>query len=207
MEPPATAVYPAGARMAVRVLDDWELVWILRGCATLTGRPSTELRAGHLLLLPPGHPHGFEWNTRGTTEHGYVHFDPESVPDLERTVAGTSTVQGTADLTLPVCVRMTPDDPLSGLCAYLRWLGSAPLDAWQWPVAETIGQILRQMLCLPRPDAVPLKSSRVRSCWRCSICGRPGRRRLCRGCRSSSWPRWRQCLRYTSIVCSGQPSK
>src|SRR5688572_26031948 len=59
MERPAAAVYPAGARMSVRVLDDWELVWLLRGRATLTGDPGLELWAGDLVVIPPGHPHGF----------------------------------------------------------------------------------------------------------------------------------------------------
>lgn len=139
MERPAFAVYPAGARMPMRELDDWELVWVTRGRATLTGTPRIELRAGHLLLLPAGHPHGFDWNPRGVTEHGYVHFELESVPD---------------EVDQPVYVPMTRDDPLTGLCAYLRWLGSAQVDAWEWAVTATIGQIMQHMLSLPRPDTI-----------------------------------------------------
>ena len=170
MDRPALAVYPAGAHMPTRELDDWELVWIIRGQATLTGTPRVQLPAGHVLLLPPGHAHGFDWNPRGFTEHGYVHFDLASVPDAPQALAPVGNTRGAVG---PVHLAMTRDDPLAGLCAYLLWLGSAQLDAWQGPATAVIGQILHHMVTLPRPDVVaerlpgPVEKSvhHLRSAW------------------------------------------
>jgi AraC-like DNA-binding protein len=145
--------------MTLRALDNWELVWIIRGRATLTGRPCLELPVGHLLLLPPQHPHGFDWNPRGITEHGYVHFDLEAVPGAPDVLGRAERARGLPDVGGPVQIAM--DEPLSALCAYLQWLGSSQLDDWQGPVAVTIGQILQHMIALPRPadptrDALPV---------------------------------------------------
>jgi AraC-like DNA-binding protein len=107
---PSVADYPAGARMPLRVIDDYEFVWMLRGVARfVTEHDERPLPPGHLLLVPPGVPHGFVWDDRRPSRHGYVHFGPGHV---DTPVA--------ADVRL---VRMTPEDPLAGLCAYLLWLG------------------------------------------------------------------------------------
>jgi AraC family transcriptional regulator len=113
MQRPAIADYPAGARLATRVLDDYELVWMLRGQATLrTDDNALELRPGLVLLIPPGVRHGFEWDIRRPCRHGYVHFG-----------------RADAGIPLPRSVhfrRMTAHDPLAGLCSHLLWLGREP---------------------------------------------------------------------------------
>ena len=138
--------------MSLRVLDDWELVWLLRGRATLTGDPDFDLWAGDLVVIPAGHPHGFDWNLHGETEHGYVHFDLTDVTDglsatderaLEAATGGP-----------PVHLAMTKQDPLSGLCAYLLWLGATEPTGWQPAVAQTVRQILLHAFSRPHPSAV-----------------------------------------------------
>jgi AraC-like DNA-binding protein len=125
MPRPAIADYPAGAHVATRVIDDYEIVWLLRGRARfiLTGRPEPRplngehgrafaLEPGVLLLIPPGVRHSFAWDRQRPTRHGYLHFEPTDVtgrpPDGVRVR------------------KMTGDDPLAGLCAHLLWLGLDP---------------------------------------------------------------------------------
>lgn len=110
MQRPAVADYPPGARLATRVIDDYELVWMLRGRARLiTDGGELPLAPGLLLLVPPGLRHGYIWDERRSCRHGYVRFDHAdagaALPDTIRTR------------------RMTTHDPLAGLCAHLLWLG------------------------------------------------------------------------------------
>ena len=135
MRRPAVADYPAGARLATRVIDDYELVWMLRGRARLvTDGAELPLDPGRLLLVPPGLRHGFVWDERRPCRHGYLHFDAAE--------AGTP---------LPAGIqvrRMTAHDPLAGLCAHLLWLGP-----------ERAGPTLRFLLRLfvegPLPEDQP----------------------------------------------------
>ena len=46
MQRPALADYPAGARLPERVLDDYELVWMVRGRALVEGR--TQIGRAHV---------------------------------------------------------------------------------------------------------------------------------------------------------------
>lgn len=162
--------------MSVRVLDDWELVWLLRGRATLTGDRGFELWAGDLVVIPPSHPHGFDWNLHGETEHGYVHFDLTDVTDGlsasdERALeAATATATGGR----PVHLTMTKQDPLSGLCAYLLWLGATEPAGWQPALAQTVRQILLHVFSKPHPSAeygdplaepVQLAVAHLRQAW------------------------------------------
>jgi AraC family transcriptional regulator len=112
MQRPAVADYPAGARLPTRVIDDYELIWMLRGQARLlTDDGELTLHPGLLVLVPPGLRHGFEWDERRPCRHGYLRFD-----------------RADAGMALPRSVhsrRMTEHDPLAGLCAHLLWFGRA----------------------------------------------------------------------------------
>jgi AraC-like DNA-binding protein len=138
---PGRGVYPAGARLAPRTLDDWELVWLVRGRATLTGTPVVALRPGHVLLIPPAHPHGFDWNPHGLTEHGYVHFDLAAVPGAP--TVGTHGDGGTG----PVHAVTGRGEPLAALCAYLE----RPAVGDRHAVAVVVRQVLEHLLVLPAP--------------------------------------------------------
>lgn len=60
---PAVADYPAGARLPMRVIDDYEFVWMLRGRARfITPDDHLWLSPGQLLLIPPHFRHGFDWD-------------------------------------------------------------------------------------------------------------------------------------------------
>jgi AraC family transcriptional regulator len=91
--------------MPMRVIDDYEFVWMLRGRASfVTPDGATPLAPGVLLLIPPGFEHGFDWDAARPSRHGYVHFGPSYV---DGTVAA------------PRFARMAGDNPIGGLCAYL----------------------------------------------------------------------------------------
>lgn len=78
MHRPAVADYPAGAHLPTRAIDDYELVWMLRGRARLvTAGGDTALRPGQLLLLQPGVAHSLTWDPARPSRHGYVHFGSE----------------------------------------------------------------------------------------------------------------------------------
>jgi AraC family transcriptional regulator len=116
---PAVADYPPGAHMATRVIDDHELVWMLRGRArVVTDDGTVDLPPGRLLLLPPGVPHSIEWDPRRPSRHGYVHFGAEHF-DAGRPVPHEIRIR-----------TMTSRDPLDGLCAYLLWLGRGEQPGW-----------------------------------------------------------------------------
>ena len=126
---PAVADYPAGARMPPRVIDDFEFVWMLRGDARLvTDDEGWVLSRGRLLLVPPRVRHGFEWDARRSSRHGYVHFPRELV--------------GPSDALTVRSRRMTDHDPQAGLCAYLIWLGREQPLGWERRVDETLGFLL-----------------------------------------------------------------
>ena len=129
----AVADYPAGASLATRVIEDFELVWMVRGRATFVTEESTlTLRPGLLLLVPPGLRHGFDWDRARPCRHGYVHFAPEDVGvDLPAEVTAR---------------RMTTHDPLAGLCAHLLWLGRRPAGGWADAARDTLRFLLRLLI-------------------------------------------------------------
>lgn len=138
---PGFGEFPPGARMPSRVLEDCELVWMLQGRAVLDADPALHLPPGGLLFLPAGHPHGIAWDPDGPSRHGYVHFTPG---------AGSPTLPAE-----PVLVRMTPDDPLVGLCAYLGWLGTHEAPAGRAAAEQVVDFVLRLLVELPLPVDVP----------------------------------------------------
>ena len=155
---PAIADYPPGARLPPRVIDDFEFVWMLRGHASLTtGDGDVPLTPGLLLLIPPGLRHAIAWDPTRPSRHGYVHFAPRDIG-----------ANPAPELRLR---RMTDEDPLAGLCAYLLWLGrgehdgehDSGRDGWQGGGQDgwqgQVGRTLRFMLALvesgPLPEAQP----------------------------------------------------
>jgi AraC family transcriptional regulator len=160
--------------MSARALDDWELVWLVRGRATLTAEPGFELRAGDLVVLLPGHRHGFDWNPQGETEHGYVHFDLADVTEgLSADEYDVLDNAATATGGRPVRMSMTRDDPLSGLCTYLLWLGATEPAGWQPALTRTVRHVLLHVFSQPHPpdlpDALPapvqLAVAHLRGAW------------------------------------------
>ena len=144
---PALADYPAGAELPTRVIEDLELVWMVHGRARLrTGAGDRPLGPGDLALIPPGVPHGFAWDERRPSRHGYVHF-------------GAAALSGPPPAA-PLVVSMTDHDPLAGAAAYLLWLGGDEPSGWQGRVADTLRFVLDVMLTGPlpptgAPDAPP----------------------------------------------------
>jgi AraC-like DNA-binding protein len=127
------ADYPPGARTGPRVIDDFELVWMLRGQAVyVTEDGEGTIPPGVLLLVRPGVRHSFAWDTGRPSRHGYVHFDHDLGPGTE-------------------VRRMTDHDPLAGLCAYLVWLGRERPDAWEDRVDMTLRFLLSAFIEGPLP--------------------------------------------------------
>ena len=78
----AVADYPSGTHLATREIDDFELVWMIRGLAWLSTQDGERpLAPGMLLLIPPGLRHGFRW---GDCRHGYLHFRQEEPAGASR---------------------------------------------------------------------------------------------------------------------------
>jgi AraC-like DNA-binding protein len=139
---PAVADYPAGAVLSTRVLDDVELVWMLRGRARLvTSSGERVLVPGELALIPPAVPHGFAWDETRPSRHGYVHLDTGVLP--------------VAPPPEPLVRRMTDDDPLAGGCAYLLWLARDEPDAWPARVEATVRFLLDLLTAGPLPVTAP----------------------------------------------------
>jgi AraC-like DNA-binding protein len=136
VQPPGIGEFPPGARMAPRVLDEFELVWMIAGTARLVAEPPLGLAPGDLVLLPAGHAHAIEWDGARSTRHGYVHFLPPA-----RVVLPTE----------PVRVRMSAHDPLTGLCDYLSWLGAQATPDPAGPAAQVVEFLLTVLLDLPLP--------------------------------------------------------
>jgi AraC family transcriptional regulator len=138
----AVADYPAGAHLPWRVIEDHELVWMLRGHARLLGEEAElGLAPGQLLLLPPGVAHAIEWDRTRPSRHGYLHFGPEhfdGAPPAEAQVR-----------------PMTSQDPLAGLCAYLLWLGRHEPQGWQERADETLRFLLARFVAGPLPGTDP----------------------------------------------------
>jgi AraC-like DNA-binding protein len=157
---PALADYPPGAQLAERVLDDYEFVWMIRGHATVTAATPIELRPGQLLLVPPGYRHGFEWDRKRPSQHGYVHF---AVGDLDRPLPGE-----------PRLRTMTRQDPLRGLCAYLLWLAGTADDGWRPPALAVLdllaalvgdGPLPETRVPTPLPPALRSVLAELRDAW------------------------------------------
>src|SRR4051794_30739201 len=143
---PATATYPAGAVLGERVLDVHELVWVVRGAATvLAGGQEDMLRPGNVLLVPPGVVHAFRWGGgdegAGGCVHGYVHAGLGQVAAAPRLVVAAGPASA----------------PLGGLCAYLLWRGGRGPRGWgdqaTGPAALVADLVLRGPL--PGAEAVP----------------------------------------------------
>ena len=142
MRPPAMADYPPGAEMAPRTIDDFEFVWMLRGTARyLSADVDLALRPGYLLLVPRGVRHQLLWDPLRPSRHGYVHFDPEQV--------------GRKALPEVRLRRMSEHDPLSGLCAYLLWLGYERTSGWEVQAERTLHLLLAVYLSGALPDDGP----------------------------------------------------
>jgi AraC family transcriptional regulator len=140
MQRPALADYPPDARLAERTLDDYEVVWMVRGRATVTAVEPFPLHPGQVLLVPPGFRHGFLWDRRRPSQHGYFHF---AASDLNRPVPAE-----------PRLRTMTPYDPLRGLCAYLLWLGSLD-DDWLGSALPALELLVALLDDGPLPDTEP----------------------------------------------------
>lgn len=193
MHRPAIADYPRGARMAPRTIDDFELVWMLRGQArlVLADRELT-LTPGRLLLVPPGVEHAFVWDERRSCRHGYLHFRPEEVGvRLAREIR---------------CRAMTRHDPLAGLCAHLLWLAREPAGDWAGATRRGLRFLLSLLTAGPlpedRPDPAPHAPLRtVLTFLRAEWSGLPLRRAV-----SPSWPPPRVCRAATSAASSARSS-
>jgi AraC family transcriptional regulator len=147
MDRPAIAHYPAGAQLPWRVIEDCELVWMLRGRAQLIlENASVTLGPRELLLLPPGVQHAIDWDAHQPSSHGYVHFGPAHF--------------GAEAPGAPQARLMTVDDPLEGLCTYLLWLGRR--DDWEQPASAILELLLRLLGDGPLPEvdrSAPLADS------------------------------------------------
>lgn len=76
-----SASYPAGASLGPRVLEDFELVWIVAGQVTYTvdGR-ELEATPGTVLLARPGFHETYRWDPDHPSRHAFLHFAAAELP-------------------------------------------------------------------------------------------------------------------------------
>jgi AraC family transcriptional regulator len=136
---PAVAHYPPGAGLPLRVIKDYEFVWMLRGRASFVmGGEERLLMPGQLLLVPPRVQHSLRWDPDEASRHGYVHFGQE---DVSLSIAPQVRL-----------VRMSSADPLAGLRAYLLWVGSSEGSGWEVAVRRTLEFMLTLLEAGPLPS-------------------------------------------------------
>ena len=76
-----TVTYPAGARLAGRVMEDFEFVWIQAGTARWHVNGSTlAAPEGAVLLSRPGFGDAYTWDPEHVTRHAYFHFAVRRMP-------------------------------------------------------------------------------------------------------------------------------
>lgn len=77
-----TATYEPGATFGPRLLEDFELVWILAGHARyiVDGR-ELDAPPGTILLGRPGFREAYRWDPERSTRHAFVHFAVNELPD------------------------------------------------------------------------------------------------------------------------------
>ncbi len=154
------AVYPPGAVLSRRPIEDHELVWMLQGTATLRV-PGGELPVppGVLLLLPPGLPHALLWDRTATSRHAYVHVDVAGAPP---------------GLGVPLLHPLTAGDPAAALCRFLLDAGRRPA-ADRAAVDAAVRAAVRVVLDVvlagpgdggrPVPPAVTRAVAHLRAAW------------------------------------------
>ncbi|MEN9470278.1 MAG: hypothetical protein RL630_2011, partial [Verrucomicrobiota bacterium] len=73
--------YRPGDKLALRVLEDFELVLMIEGTASYhLGDHASQAPPGSLILARPGFQEAYTWDAKSPTRHAYVHFDIESIP-------------------------------------------------------------------------------------------------------------------------------
>lgn len=135
---PALAYYPPGTSYGPRRLTDFELVWLRTGSAQWHGggeHADLRLRAGDLLLIPPGPSDVFRWDGQVPTRHGYVHFRADPAP-----ASG------------PLLSRGQAHGPLGGLLEFLLWLGEARRPGWRERAGELVAVIVQVLTAGPLPE-------------------------------------------------------
>ncbi len=138
------AEYPAGAVLLPRVIDDWELVWMLRGRSRFHTDGSdpggVQIERHDMLVVPPGVTHSFVWDPLGPTRHGYLHFRA-----LDRSGQ---------DITAPSALvrpRAGLATPLAELTRFLVWLSDCQLPGRQARTAEVLRLQLGLLIDGPLP--------------------------------------------------------
>ena len=104
-----SATYPAGATLGPRVLDDFELVWIVDGTVTYERDERTHAAPpGTVLLTRPGFRETYRWDPDRPSRHAFLHFActalPSDWPDPERWPVARLLVPG--DATRPLFQRL-----------------------------------------------------------------------------------------------------
>jgi AraC-like DNA-binding protein len=135
------AEYPAGAVLGTRTIDDWELVWMLKGRAHFrTDGGDTVLQRADMVVIPPHVPHSFVWDVAGPSRHGYLHF--RALDPAGRDVRAPAAVSrvGTGD-----------PNPLSELARFLIWLSDSALPGRRARTADVLRLMLSLIIDGPLP--------------------------------------------------------
>jgi len=149
-----------------RIINDFEIVVILRGTGTMQMRTTRLVFEPHqLLIIPPWLPHAFV--SQVPVDHLAVHFDlATGVPPLEVSKRSPYEVRLAPDLELPLETALKPDDAVeSAVLAMVReWSSGTPVGrlAAQARLALLIAQCSRSRHRLAQPaDGIALAPSGI----------------------------------------------
>lgn len=133
-----SAVYLPGATVGPRTMEEFQLVWILRGSAQWWCDGQTrEVTPGRLLLVRPGMRDRWQWDRRQPTTHGYAYF--RLAGQWPRETSGT----------WPLSRVAGEDDPVPSTLRYLL-----RLDVTSGADLATAAELIRFVLVLFARDRV-----------------------------------------------------
>lgn len=137
------AEHGPGACSDRQVLGDFELVWIVNGCAEFAraGADPQTLQAGTLLLVQPGTEHVLQWDRSAGGRHAYARFHLDAA--------------GIDPYAIPVSRAIPSYGPLPGLLDYLTWMIDSRPDGAADRAADVIGLILTILMVGPLPSTRP----------------------------------------------------
>ncbi|MBA3381469.1 MAG: helix-turn-helix transcriptional regulator [Actinobacteria bacterium] len=166
-----TATYEPGATFGPRLLEDFELVWILAGHASyIVDRRELDAPPGTILLGRPGFREAYRWDPERVTRHAFVHFAVHELPDDWSPIA-----------TWPISRLMAPGDAVRPLFRRVldEWCDGTRRRARPTRAVARMVEALLDSFLSPAPttelEVRPAAVSRVLDWLSCSLDNEPAR--------------------------------
>jgi AraC-like DNA-binding protein len=130
------AVYPPGAILSTRCINDFEFIWIIEGsCTAYYDDQPIQAPPGTVLLRRPGMKDRYDWAPEHRTIHAYFHFD------LELPATGWPRFAS-----WPLAHTLQTDDVLRPLFRYVLHVNPQPEPIRSTLVRPTVDLMLRSFV-------------------------------------------------------------